>query len=72
CIQSSGAAIAWRINAVGTPYMTELIICFALLAASLPGALFLSLRIKDHSDEDVETKEVYIPEKSDGKMEMDV
>ncbi|KAG0377944.1 MAG: major facilitator superfamily domain-containing protein [Linnemannia gamsii] len=52
CIQSSGAAIAWRINAVGTPYMTELIICFALLVASIPGALFLALRIKDHSSEE--------------------
>ncbi|KAI9235332.1 MAG: major facilitator superfamily domain-containing protein [Podila humilis] len=51
CIQSCGAAIAWRINAVGTPFMTELIICFALLVASIPGALFLSMRIKDHSDE---------------------
>ncbi|KAF9292546.1 hypothetical protein BGZ68_003452 [Mortierella alpina] len=54
CIQSSGAAIAWRINAVGTPFMTELIICFALLVASIPGALFLSMRLKDHSDEDVD------------------
>ncbi|KAG0356733.1 hypothetical protein BGZ54_000620, partial [Gamsiella multidivaricata] len=51
CIQSSGGAIAWRINAVKAPFMTELIICFALLAASIPGALFLSLRIKDHSDD---------------------
>ncbi|KAF9372270.1 hypothetical protein CPB97_001372 [Podila verticillata] len=49
CIQSSGAAISWRINAVGTAYMTELIICFALLVASIPGALFLALRIKDHT-----------------------
>ncbi|KAF9186469.1 hypothetical protein BGZ51_001997 [Haplosporangium sp. Z 767] len=72
CIQSSGAAIAWRINAVGTPFMTELIICFALLVASLPGALFLSLRIKDNSEDDVTTKEVHIPEKSEGKMEIDV
>ncbi|KAG0337167.1 hypothetical protein BG000_005737 [Podila horticola] len=51
CIQSCGAAISWRINAVGTPFMTELIICFALLVASIPGALFLSMRIKDHSEE---------------------
>ncbi|KAF8938504.1 major facilitator superfamily domain-containing protein [Dissophora ornata] len=51
CIQSCGAAISWRINAVGTDFMTELIICFALLVASIPGALFLSLRIKDHSEE---------------------
>ncbi|KAF9149606.1 hypothetical protein BG015_008586 [Linnemannia schmuckeri] len=52
CIQSSGAAISWRINAIGTAYMTELIICFALLVASIPGALFLALRIKDHSTEE--------------------
>ncbi|KAF9356251.1 hypothetical protein BGX26_005540 [Mortierella sp. AD094] len=52
CIQSSGAAISWRINAVGTDYMTELIICFALLGASIPGALYLALNIKDHSNED--------------------
>ncbi|GJJ78602.1 hypothetical protein EMPS_10961 [Entomortierella parvispora] len=51
CIQSSGAAISWRINAVETPFMTELIICFALLVASIPGALFLCLRIKDHTEE---------------------
>ncbi|KAG0296307.1 hypothetical protein BGZ98_001020 [Dissophora globulifera] len=51
CIQSCGAAISWRINAIGTPFMTELIICFALLGASIPGALFLSLRIKDHSED---------------------
>jgi hypothetical protein len=54
CIQSCGAAISWRINAVGTPYMTELIICFALLGLSVPGALFLAARIQDHSDEDLE------------------
>ncbi|KAF9100237.1 hypothetical protein BGX27_000455, partial [Mortierella sp. AM989] len=49
CIQSSGAAISWRINAVGTAYMTELIVCFALLVASLPGALYLALRIQDQT-----------------------
>ncbi|KAK3845607.1 MAG: hypothetical protein J3R72DRAFT_418224 [Linnemannia gamsii] len=63
CIQSCGAAISWRINAVGTPYMTELIICFALLGLSVPGALFLAARIQDHSDEDVE------PEKDSHDMD---
>ncbi|KAG0220879.1 major facilitator superfamily domain-containing protein [Mortierella sp. GBAus27b] len=53
CIQSSGNAISWRINAIGTNFMTELIICFALLVASVPGAVLLSSRIKDHSDEDI-------------------
>ncbi|KAG0255995.1 hypothetical protein DFQ27_005967 [Actinomortierella ambigua] len=53
-IQSAGAAIAWRLNAIKTPLMTELIICFALLVASLPGALFFALRVKDYSDDDAE------------------
>ncbi|KAG0050663.1 hypothetical protein BGZ83_004529 [Gryganskiella cystojenkinii] len=69
CIQSCGAAIAWRINAVGTPFMTELIICFALLIASLPGALFLSMRIKDHSDDETHPEDDM--RKIDGKHEID-
>ncbi|KAF9991373.1 hypothetical protein BGZ80_006856 [Entomortierella chlamydospora] len=52
CIQSSGAAISWRINAVSTSYMHELIICYALLGVSIPGALYLALNIKEHSNED--------------------
>ncbi|KAK3816728.1 MAG: major facilitator superfamily domain-containing protein [Linnemannia elongata] len=67
CIQSSGAAIAWRINVVKTPFMTELIICFALLVASLPGALFLTMRIKDHSDEPTSEHDM---QKVDGKVEI--
>jgi MFS family permease len=51
CIQSCGAAISWRINAVGTDYMTELIVCFALLGASIPGAYILASRIEDHNEE---------------------
>ncbi|KAF9166280.1 hypothetical protein DFQ27_004109 [Actinomortierella ambigua] len=51
CIQSAGAAISWRLNAIGIPFMTELIICYALLVVSVPGALFLAFRISDHSDE---------------------
>ncbi|KAF9947161.1 hypothetical protein BGZ72_010808 [Mortierella alpina] len=68
CIQSSGAAISWRINAVGTAYMTELIICFALLVASIPGALFLALRIQDHTV-DVGDYDVHVPTVVAGKME---
>ncbi|KAF9922900.1 hypothetical protein FBU30_006975 [Linnemannia zychae] len=51
CIQSSGAAIASRLNAIQIPFMTELIICFALLVVSIPGALFLTNRLEDYSDE---------------------
>ncbi|KAF9920203.1 hypothetical protein BGZ65_011465 [Modicella reniformis] len=52
CIQSSGAAISWRINAIGTVFMTELIICFGLLVASIPGGLILAMHIKDQTVED--------------------
>ncbi|KAG0354133.1 hypothetical protein BG005_006706 [Podila minutissima] len=68
CIQSCGAAIAWRINAVGTPFMTELIICFALLVASIPGAFFLAMRIKDHSEEHEEDNHNDM-KYADGKIE---
>ncbi|KAF9085952.1 hypothetical protein BGX23_009249 [Mortierella sp. AD031] len=44
CIQSSESTPSVP------PFMTELIICFALLVASLPGAFFLTMRIKDYSD----------------------
>ncbi|KAF9280321.1 hypothetical protein BGZ68_007309 [Mortierella alpina] len=57
CIQSCCAAISWRINAVGTDYITELIICFAFLGASVPSAFFLATRIKDHSDETEDEKD---------------
>ncbi|KAF9974082.1 hypothetical protein BGZ73_002644 [Actinomortierella ambigua] len=50
-IQSAGGAIAWRLNALKIPFMTELIICFGLLIASIPGALFFALRVKDYSDD---------------------
>ncbi|KAG0221787.1 hypothetical protein BGW41_006529 [Actinomortierella wolfii] len=55
-VQSAGAAVAWRINGLGTAYMTQLIICFALLVASVPGAFFFALRVKDQSD-DIEDNE---------------
>ncbi|KAG0024721.1 hypothetical protein BGZ81_007614 [Podila clonocystis] len=68
-IQSAGAAISWRINAIGTvPFMTELIICFALLVASIPGALYLALRLKDHSDDEVQENSEYV-QKDSGKVE---
>ncbi|KAF9118620.1 hypothetical protein BGX30_004449 [Mortierella sp. GBA39] len=53
CIQSSGGAISWRINALKVPFMTELIICFALLGASIPGAFVLANRLEEHSEEAV-------------------
>ncbi|KAG0256023.1 hypothetical protein BG011_004801, partial [Mortierella polycephala] len=72
-IQSAGAAIAWRLSAVSTPYMTQYIICFVLLVASLPGALALSMRIEDRLDFDAPDSDIHASEeKHQGKHEADV
>src|SRR5690242_1027356 len=46
-IQSAGGAISWRIDAIGTHYLYQLIICWSLLAASIPGALIVAMSIKE-------------------------
>ncbi|KAG0327577.1 hypothetical protein BG004_002753 [Podila humilis] len=70
-VQSAGAAVAWRISAVGTPFMTELLICFGLLIASIPGALYLAMRLEDHSIDEDSTDEVQVhEEKQEQKHEV--
>ncbi|KAG0327578.1 hypothetical protein BG004_002754 [Podila humilis] len=73
-VQSAGNAISWRINAIGTPFMTELIICFALLVVSVPGALFLAMRLEDHTTEEetdpTEEKHARENEKQDNQTEV--
>ncbi|BCS03842.1 unc-93 family MFS transporter [Aspergillus luchuensis] len=50
-IQSAGAAGMWRMDAVGTPYMTEFASCWGLLAGSLVIASpVVFLKIKEHTD----------------------
>jgi hypothetical protein len=47
-IQSAGAAIIWRLDGMGTPYMSLFGSCWALLAGSLVIALpVMLLKIKD-------------------------
>ena len=47
-IQSAGAAIIWRIDALKSPYMNLFASCWALLAGSLVFALpVIILKIKD-------------------------
>lgn len=49
-IQSAGAAVVWRLDSVGTPYMDILASCWALLGGSLLIALPVILfKIKNHS-----------------------
>lgn len=68
CIQSSGGAISNRVNALKVPFMTELIICFALLAVSVPGAFFLANRLEDVSEEAVHDE--HFEAKLDEKQEV--
>ncbi|KAF2226459.1 major facilitator superfamily domain-containing protein [Elsinoe ampelina] len=50
-IQSTGAAIIWRLDALKIPYMNEFASCWALLAGSLLiAAPVIYVRIKDHVD----------------------
>lgn len=47
-IQSAGAAIIWRLDGIGAPYMNLFISCWVLLAGSLVVALpVMILKIKD-------------------------
>jgi hypothetical protein len=47
-IQSAGAAIIWRLDSKGIPYMNEFASCWALLAGGLLFALpVILLKIKD-------------------------
>ncbi|KAJ1976098.1 hypothetical protein H4R34_004099 [Dimargaris verticillata] len=52
-VQSAGAAVAWRIDAVGTPFLTQLIVNWALLAVSLPVMFVVVWRIRDTSQHDL-------------------
>ena len=60
-IQSAGAAIVWRMDSVGVPYMHMFASCWGLLAGSLIIALpVLLLKIKDTSslDDDLKFMEI--------------
>ncbi|CAG8583349.1 5059_t:CDS:2 [Ambispora leptoticha] len=46
-IQSAGAAISWRIDAVGTAYLPQLLICWVLLIFSIIGTFAVAIKVKD-------------------------
>jgi len=49
-IQSAGAAIVWRLDAIDTPYMNIFISTWCIVAAGLAFALpMIHLRVKDHT-----------------------
>ncbi|KAI9294180.1 MFS general substrate transporter [Neoconidiobolus thromboides FSU 785] len=58
-IQSAGAAIAWRLNAIQTPYLVELIINWTLIVAGCIAALIVATKIKESSKVEQEDKVVY-------------
>ncbi|ORX90579.1 MFS general substrate transporter [Basidiobolus meristosporus CBS 931.73] len=46
-LQSAGGAIAWRIDAVNTAFLTQLIISWALFTVSLPFTYFIAKDVKE-------------------------
>lgn len=46
-VQSAGAAVSFAMDAVHTPYMTEVIVSFVIMLASLPLALLVILKTPD-------------------------
>ena len=46
-VQSAGGAISWRIDAVNTNFLAEMIISWAMITIAFPGMLYVVLRIKD-------------------------
>ncbi|KAK9767536.1 hypothetical protein K7432_002590 [Basidiobolus ranarum] len=60
-IQSAGAAISWRIDALKTPYMTVFIICWAILGASFPFTWVVANQVTDTSNTDIEKQEEVKP-----------
>ncbi|ORX64766.1 MFS general substrate transporter [Basidiobolus meristosporus CBS 931.73] len=57
-IQSAGAAIAWRIDAVKAPYIAEFIVAWSLLVISFPFTLILARNVKETCNEDEEDPKV--------------
>ncbi|ORX90824.1 MFS general substrate transporter [Basidiobolus meristosporus CBS 931.73] len=55
-IQSAGAAIAWRIDAVGTAFLTQLIINWGLFTLSLPFTYFVAREVKETCNDGAEEK----------------
>jgi hypothetical protein len=46
-VQSAGAAVSFGMDAVKTPYMTEVVVSFVIMLVSLPLALVVILKLKD-------------------------
>ncbi|ORX90814.1 hypothetical protein K493DRAFT_304583 [Basidiobolus meristosporus CBS 931.73] len=55
-IQSAGVVIAWRIDAVGTAFLTQLIINWGLFTLSLPFTYFVAREVKVACNDGVEEK----------------
>ncbi|CAG8599122.1 9116_t:CDS:2 [Ambispora gerdemannii] len=46
-VQSAGAAISWRIDAVGASFISQLLVCWALLIVSIPGMFAVARKVRD-------------------------
>lgn len=75
-MQSAGAAISWRIDAIGTGFLLQLCLCWGMTILALPAAFIVALSIKETNyqssievvtaaDDDIEKK----AEKQDDDIE---
>src|SRR5436305_1393470 len=77
-MQSAGAAIAWRIDAIGTGFLLQLCLCWGMTILAFPTAFIVAISIKetnyicsvksdatDVTDDDIEKKS----EKHDDNIE---
>ncbi|KAK9762329.1 hypothetical protein K7432_012046 [Basidiobolus ranarum] len=55
-IQSAGGAIAWRIDAVETAFLTQLIISWALFTISIPFTYFVAKDVKETCNDEESSK----------------
>ncbi|ORX64054.1 MFS general substrate transporter [Basidiobolus meristosporus CBS 931.73] len=57
-VQSAGAAIAWRIDAVKAPFIAEFAIAWGLLVFAFPFTFYIAKNVKETNNTDEESKDV--------------
>ncbi|CAG8631751.1 7973_t:CDS:2, partial [Acaulospora morrowiae] len=66
-VQSAGGAASWRIDAVNTGFLEQLIICWSLLAVSLPCTFAVVLGLKETNYEENEKKDQNEPKDAENR-----
>lgn len=65
-VQSAGAAISYGMDAVATPYLTEVIVSFVIMLFSLPLCLIVILKIKETNNTEENT--IHVENLTEGNL----